>query len=84
MKNSTQYNSKLFLAMMLFMAILSFLVGCEEPSTPDKVIKYELLNRNDQIVKIRNCEYITSRVYYGYVYTHLGDCSNDRHYIFKR
>lgn len=31
------------------------------------------------IVKVRNCEYIISHVYYGTVYTHCGDCSNPDH-----
>lgn len=92
MKRSIQYEIKLFLGMLLFMAILSVLVGCTEstiPKTESSVIanvttENETLDNSDNIVKIRNCEYIKSKVYTGYVYTHCGDCSNARHYIFKQ
>jgi hypothetical protein len=85
MKRSIQYEIKLFLGVILFMAILSVLVGCEELTTPltKSSVVAEVINGSsiDKIIKIRNCEYIKTNVHTGpyYVYTHCGDCTNTKH-----
>ena len=60
----------------LILSALLMLVGCEQNNESRDSRQ---LDGDGHIVKIRNCEYIESHVYFGTVYQHAGDCPNPKH-----
>lgn len=67
---------------MKYLLFLLLLTACEmhplAEQTPAKLVSTVGMYGGN-IVKIRNCDYIVSHVYAGYVYTHCGDCTNPIH-----
>lgn len=58
----------------LAIIVLALCVGCEDFTEPE--VRQTSMNVGVDIVSIRGCEYIKAQQYGGYVYTHLGNCTN--------
>jgi len=56
---------------MLMLAVIVGATGCESDAATAEKLPYGM-----DIVVIRGCEYIKAQQYGGYVYTHLGNCTN--------
>lgn len=66
-----------FLPLALAVMIAAGMCGCDNPTatkTPDA--PKSSINVGADVVTIRGCEYIKAMQYGGYVYTHLGNCTN--------
>ena len=69
---------------LILLASIILFISCNNKQNNKQVQKTKEtsvveLDRLNEIVRVRNCEYIKSRVYSGYVYTHCGDCNNPIH-----
>ena len=65
------------LCVLLFVALMMTLIDGKNVN-PTKIEK-TFVDNHVGIVRIGDCQYLKSKVYMGYNYTHKGDCDNPIH-----